>query len=80
MSPAVRLLGKGCQPQSPLIGPSLSVAQALAIMAQPRNVRTSIAELASLSDEIWYLAGDISTDTSWYTRRASLSTIYASTG
>jgi len=35
--------------------------------------------LASLSDEIWFLAGDTSVDTSWYTKRASLSTIYAAT-
>ncbi|KAI9779681.1 MAG: Ubiquinone biosynthesis protein coq9, mitochondrial, partial [Peltula sp. TS41687] len=53
--------------------------EALAIMAQPKHVRTSIAELAKLADEIWYLAGDTSTDTSWYSKRASLSTIYAST-
>lgn len=31
-----------------------------------------------MSDEIWYLAGDVSVDTSWYTKRASLSAIYAS--
>lgn len=48
-------------------------------MAQPTNARESIAELARLSDEIWFLAGDISVDTSWYTKRASLSAIYAST-
>lgn len=40
---------------------------------------TSVSELASLSDEIWFLAGDTSVDTSWYTKRASLSTIYAAT-
>ncbi|KAI9707172.1 MAG: Ubiquinone biosynthesis protein coq9, mitochondrial [Candelina mexicana] len=51
---------------------------ALAIMAQPSNVPTSIAELARLSDEIWFLAGDTSVDSSWYTKRASLSAIYAS--
>ena len=32
-----------------------------------------------MSDEIWYLAGDVSVDTSWYTKRASLSAIYAAT-
>ena len=48
-------------------------------MAQPSNLPTSIAELASLSDEIWFLAGDSSVDTSWYTKRGSLSTIYAAT-
>lgn len=48
-------------------------------MALPPNVSPSLHELALLSDEIWFLAGDTSVDTSWYTKRASLSTIYAST-
>lgn len=51
--------------------------QALAVMALPSNVAISLHELASLSDEIWFLSGDTSVDTSWYTKRASLSTIYA---
>jgi ubiquinone biosynthesis protein COQ9 len=48
-------------------------------MALPSNISPSLHELALLSDEIWFLAGDSSVDTSWYTKRASLSTIYAST-
>jgi ubiquinone biosynthesis protein COQ9 len=48
-------------------------------MAQPSNIPTSIFELSSLADEIWFLAGDTSVDTSWYTKRASLSAIYAAT-
>lgn len=48
-------------------------------MALQNNLSTSLQELASLSDEIWFLAGDKSVDTSWYTKRASLSTIYAVT-
>lgn len=48
-------------------------------MAQPSNVPKSISELSSLADEIWFLAGDTSVDTSWYTKRASLSAIYAAT-
>lgn len=51
--------------------------KALALLAQPSNIPTSLKHLASLSDEIWYLAGDTSVDTSWYTKRASLSAIYA---
>lgn len=46
-------------------------------MALPSNIPPSIRELHALSDEIWYLSGDVSVDTSWYTKRASLSTIYA---
>lgn len=48
-------------------------------MAQPAYVPTSLAELARLADEIWFLAGDQSVDSSWYTKRASLSTIYSAT-
>lgn len=42
------------------------------------NLSASIRELHALSDEIWYLAGDTSVDTSWYSKRASLAGIYAS--
>lgn len=47
-------------------------------MAQPSYVPDSLKELAMLSDEIWFLAGDKSVDPSWYTKRASLSMIYSS--
>ena len=46
-------------------------------MAQPGYVPTSLRELAMLSDEIWFLAGDMAVDPSWYGKRASLSAIYA---
>jgi len=42
------------------------------------NIPASLKELHSLSDEIWYLAGDTAVDFSWYTKRASLATVYAS--
>ena len=47
-------------------------------MALPSHIAPSLRELASLSDEIWFLAGDTSVDTSWYTKRATLSAIYSS--
>jgi ubiquinone biosynthesis protein COQ9 len=47
-------------------------------MAQPSYVPTSVKELALLADEILFLAGDTSVDPSWYTKRAALSTIHAS--
>ncbi|KAI3392244.1 hypothetical protein diail_5964 [Diaporthe ilicicola] len=53
--------------------------QALAIMAQASYVSVSLGGLAKLSDEIWFLVGDTTVDPSWYTKRASLSAIYAST-
>lgn len=48
-------------------------------MAQPSHLPISLRELHALSDEIWHLAGDVSVDSSWYTKRASLSTVYAAT-
>lgn len=48
-------------------------------MAQPSYISASTSELWRLADEIWFLAGDISVDTSWYTKRATLSAIYAAT-
>lgn len=48
-------------------------------MAQPSYVPASLSELANLADEIWFLAGDKSVDSSWYTKRATLSTIYSTT-
>ena len=48
-------------------------------MAQPSYIPASLRELAALSDEIWFLAGDTSVDTSWYTKRATLSAIYSAT-
>ena len=53
--------------------------QALAVMAQPTYVPASLKELAKLSDEIWFLAGDKAVDPSWYTKRATLSMVYSST-
>ncbi|KAI9643423.1 Ubiquinone biosynthesis protein coq9, mitochondrial [Ciborinia camelliae] len=53
--------------------------EAQALLTLPTNLPTSLRELHSLSDEIWFLSGDISVDSSWYTKRASLSTIYAAT-
>ncbi|KAM0285506.1 hypothetical protein ACHAQH_001456 [Verticillium albo-atrum] len=52
--------------------------EALAIMAQPSYVPASLKELALLADDIWYLSGDTSVDPTWYTKRGSLATIYAS--
>ncbi|CRG87614.1 Ubiquinone biosynthesis protein coq9, mitochondrial [Talaromyces islandicus] len=51
---------------------------ALALMSFPSNIPLSLSELHSLSSDILYLAGDASIDASWYTKRLSLSTLYAS--
>ncbi|KAK3989656.1 COQ9-domain-containing protein [Cladorrhinum sp. PSN332] len=51
--------------------------EALAITALPSYAPLALRELALLADEIYYLAGDLSVDPSWYAKRASLSAIYA---
>ncbi|KAH8435001.1 uncharacterized protein LDX57_012630 [Aspergillus melleus] len=51
---------------------------ALALMSLPSNVPLSLSELHALSDDILNLAGDTSVDTTWYTKRLSVSAIFAS--
>ncbi|TWU78096.1 Ubiquinone biosynthesis protein coq9, mitochondrial [Metarhizium rileyi] len=46
-------------------------------MAQPSYTPASLKELAMLSDEIWYLAGDKSVDSNWYSKRAYFSMAYS---
>ncbi|EME41973.1 hypothetical protein DOTSEDRAFT_45555 [Dothistroma septosporum NZE10] len=53
--------------------------EALGLMSLAENIPKSLKELAALSDEMWFLAGDVSVDSSWYTKRASLSGVYAAT-
>jgi len=48
-------------------------------MSLVENVPASVAELAKLVDEMWFLAGDKAVDTSWYSKRAMLGGVYAST-
>ena len=47
-------------------------------MTVPSNIPPSLKELGLLADEILFLAGDVSIDESWYTKRGALSTVYAS--
>ena len=53
--------------------------EALALMSHVENVPASLRELALLSDEIWFLAGDVAVDASWYTKRTGLAGVYAAT-
>ncbi|CAO3592253.1 unnamed protein product [Absidia cylindrospora] len=53
--------------------------EALAILATPSNVPMGFRHLSELVDDIWYYAGDRSPDMNWYTKRASLATIYSAT-
>lgn len=47
-------------------------------MSLPPNLSSSLYELYALSSDILYLAGDSSVNASWYTRRLSVATVYAS--
>ncbi|OAX82276.1 rpsU-divergently transcribed protein [Emergomyces africanus] len=51
---------------------------ALATMSLPFNIAPSISELYALSSDILHLANDTSVDFSWYTKRLSVATVYAS--
>ena len=43
--------------------------EALALMSLAGNIHPSLKELSALSDEIWFLAGDVSVNSSWYTKQ-----------
>uniref|UniRef100_A0A3B4DUP9 Ubiquinone biosynthesis protein n=1 Tax=Pygocentrus nattereri TaxID=42514 RepID=A0A3B4DUP9_PYGNA len=53
--------------------------QAMSLLLLPHNIPESLKHLSTLVDDIWYYAGDRSTDMSWYTRRAALTGIYNTT-
>ncbi|KAL2093480.1 hypothetical protein ACEWY4_010792 [Coilia grayii] len=53
--------------------------QAMSILILPHNIPHSLKHLSTLMDDIWYYAGDRSTDMNWYTKRAALTGIYNTT-
>ncbi|XP_036399709.1 ubiquinone biosynthesis protein COQ9, mitochondrial-like isoform X2 [Megalops cyprinoides] len=53
--------------------------QAMSILLLPHNIPDSLKHLSTMVDDIWYYAGDRSTDLNWYTRRAALTGIYNTT-
>ena len=52
---------------------------AMAIQLEPANALPAFQELATLMDDMWYFAGDTSTDFNWYTKRLMLSGVYITT-
>lgn len=54
-------------------------AQAMAVALLPQNLPATAALAATAADEIWWHAGDRSTDTTWYTRRLLLLGVMSST-
>jgi len=47
-------------------------------LAQPHHAPLGVKMMFKTVDEMWYWAGDRSTDFNWYTKRALLSAVYAS--
>lgn len=52
----------------------------MALKALPSNANWSLESLALMVDDMWYWAGDRSTDINWYSKRAFLAGIYSTTG
>ena len=56
-----------------------AVRSSISLSAIPVNARASLKILYRTCNSIWRIAGDKSTDFSFYTRRISLATVYTST-
>jgi ubiquinone biosynthesis protein COQ9 len=56
-----------------------AVRRALALLSTPEYALTAWPALARTVDAMWRAAGDQATDFSWYTKRALLTAVYAST-
>jgi len=50
-----------------------------ALSSSPEGLQGALKNLMELSDDIWHYAGDKSTDTNWYTKRALLAGVYKTT-
>ncbi|XP_053174814.1 ubiquinone biosynthesis protein COQ9, mitochondrial [Scomber japonicus] len=53
--------------------------QAMSLLLLPHNIPDSLKHLSTMVDDIWYYAGDRSTDMNWYTKRAALTGIFNTT-
>ena len=56
-----------------------AVRSSISLTAMPVNAKASLKILYRTCNSIWRIAGDKSTDFSFYTRRISLATVYTST-
>lgn len=50
-----------------------------ALASSPEGIKGALDNLSTLCDDIWHYAGDKSTDTNWYTKRALLAAVYKAT-
>ena len=51
----------------------------MAVGLKPQFVGATLGQIHDISNEIWYISGDKSTDINWYTKRALLSKVYVLT-
>ena len=56
-----------------------AIRRGLAVLSLPGNRLAALRSVARTVDSIWHAAGDVSVDASWYSKRAILSGVYAST-
>lgn len=56
-----------------------AVRRAMTHVTRPSKARNGIRGLYRTVDEMWYAAGDVATDFSFYTKRGTLAGVYAST-
>ncbi|CAK8677618.1 unnamed protein product [Clavelina lepadiformis] len=54
-------------------------SDAMGVLLRPNVLPKSAEELAMMVDDIWFYAGDKSSDFSWYTKRGMLAKLYGST-
>jgi ubiquinone biosynthesis protein COQ9 len=54
-------------------------SEALALMAHPLYISSSLVRMASLADEICYQIGDASTNIDWYAKRTLVAGVYTAT-
>lgn len=48
-------------------------------MSSPSSALSTVQFLATASDDMWYFSGDTAVDMSWYTKRATLAAVCATT-
>ena len=56
-----------------------ALRRALGLLCRPSQARLVARITARTVDAMWHAAGDISVDTSWYTKRAILASMYGAT-
>ncbi|WP_240759371.1 COQ9 family protein [Lichenicoccus roseus] len=56
-----------------------AIRRGLAVLSLPGNRLASLRAIARTVDTIWHVAGDVSVDQSWYSKRAILAAVYSTT-